>query len=128
MKLLLDTHVLLWFHASDPRLSKRAFDLMEAKENECWYSLVSLWEIAIKFNLGKLKLTDDLPSTFKAMEASNLNRLSLTSAHVLDVADLPLHHRDPFDRMLIAQAKHEGMHLLTADPHFAAYGVPVIAA
>jgi PIN domain nuclease of toxin-antitoxin system len=128
MKLLLDTHVLLWFHAADKRLSQQTLSLVTSKENECWYSIVSLWEIAIKHGLGKLKLADDLPGTFKAMDASNLNRLSLTSAHVLDVADLPLHHRDPFDRMLIAQAKHEGMHLLTVDPHFAAYGVPVIAA
>ncbi len=126
MKVLLDTHVLLWFHASDPRLSRNVLATIEAKENECWYSLVSLWEIAIKYNLGKLKLADDLPSTFRAMGGSNLNRLSLTSDQVLEVAALPLHHRDPFDRMLIAQAKHEGMHLLTADPHFGAYDVQLI--
>jgi len=100
--------------------------VIKDKENECWYSLVSFWEIAIKYSLGKLKLAADLPNTFKAMDSSNLNRLSLTNGHVLDVASLPFHHRDPFDRMLIAQAKREGMHLLTADQHFGAYDVPVI--
>ena len=126
MKLLLDTHVLLWFHAADPRLSPKVSSMIQAKENESWFSIVSLWEIAIKYRLGKLKLADELEQTFKAMEGSNLDQLLLVNDHVLGVADLPLHHRDPFDRMLIAQAKHEGMHLLTADPHFAAYDVPVI--
>lgn len=100
---------------------------MEAKENECYYSIISLWEISIKHALGKLKLADDLSTTFRTMDRSNLNLLTLQQSHILALAALPLHHRDPFDRMLIAQAQHEGMHLLTADPHFAAYGVPVIA-
>ncbi|MEO8734172.1 MAG: type II toxin-antitoxin system VapC family toxin [Flavobacteriales bacterium] len=128
MRILLDTHALLWFHALDNRLSKNAIALIEAKENECYYSIISLWEIGIKHSLGKLKLVDGLAGTFQAMERSHLHHLSFEQRHILQLATMPLHHRDPFDRMLIAQAKAEDMHLLTADPHFAAYDVQLIKA
>ena len=128
MRVLLDTHVLLWFHALDARLSKKTLAVIEGKENECSYSIISLWEIGIKHSLGKLKLVDGLAGTFQAMERSHLHLMGFEQRHILELATLPLHHRDPFDRMLIAQAKTEGMHLLTADPHFTAYDVQLIKA
>ncbi|HNE81296.1 MAG TPA: type II toxin-antitoxin system VapC family toxin [Flavobacteriales bacterium] len=87
-----------------------------------------MWEIAIKHALGKLELLDGLEASFWAMERSNLRLLELEQGHVPHLAGLPLHHRDPFDRMLIAQAKHEGMSILTVDPAFNAYGVPLLSA
>lgn len=85
-----------------------------------------MWEIAIKHGLGKLELLDGLEGSFKAMERSNLRMLDLTREHVLTLASLPAHHGDPFDRILIAQAKHEGMSVLTGDKEFGAYGVPLM--
>lgn len=126
MKVLIDTHALLWFHTQDARLSEKTRTAIESGEHECWYSIISLWEIAIKHGLGKLELFDGLDASFKAMERSNLRLLDLTREHVLTLATLPAHHRDPFDRILIAQAKHEGMSVLTGDKEFGAYGVPLM--
>lgn len=126
MKVLIDTHVLLWFHTQDAGLSDTTRTAIESGEHECWYSIISLWEIAIKHSLGKLELFDGLEATFKAMERSNLRMLELTREHVLTLATLPTHHRDPFDRILIAQAKHEGMSVLTGDKEFAKYGVSLM--
>lgn len=126
MKVLIDTHALLWFHTQDARLSDKTRTAIESGEHECWYSIISLWEIAVKHALGKLDLFDGLEASFKAMERSNLRLLDLTREHVLTLATLPAHHRDPFDRILIAQAKHEGMNVLTGDKELGAYGVPLM--
>ena len=126
MKLLVDTHVFLWFILDDPRIAPTARPLLVSSEHERFVSLASVWEAAIKHGLGKLQLTGGLPGFLRDIEKANFEILDITPRHILELATLPLHHRDPFDRMLIAQAKHEGMHLLTVDPHFGAYDVQLI--
>lgn len=127
MSVLLDTHVLLWFQSLDKRLSREVRERIETADEDFYISHVTFWEIAIKTSIGKLTLDRDLASTYRLAHEAGFLVLPLREEHFLAASSLPLHHRDPFDRMLIAQAKHEGMHLITADPHFAAYGVPVIA-
>jgi len=128
MSVLLDTHVLLWFQSLDKRLPAKLRKRIEGADEDFYISHVSFWEIAIKTSIGKLSLDRDLATTYRLVHEAGFLVLPLREEHFLAASSLPLHHRDPFDRMLIAQAKHEGMHLLTADPHFAAYGVPVIKA
>ncbi|MBS1936516.1 MAG: type II toxin-antitoxin system VapC family toxin [Bacteroidetes bacterium] len=128
MRILLDTHVLLWFHTRDPRLSARSRSNIESGRHDCRYSIVSLWEITIKHALGKLELVDGLEASFAAMERANLAPLQLDPSHLLALSLLPHHHRDPFDRMLVAQAISEGMHLMTSDPQLRAYEVPLLHA
>lgn len=128
MRILLDTHVLLWFHMRDPQLSATSRTLIESGRHDCRYSIVSLWEITIKHALGKLELKDGLEASFDAMERANLIALQLDRGHLSALAQLPHHHRDPFDRLLVAQAISEGMHLMTNDLHLRAYNVPLLQA
>jgi PIN domain nuclease of toxin-antitoxin system len=127
MSVLLDTHVLLWFQSLDKRLSRQVRERIETADEVFCISHVTFWEIAIKNSIGKLTLDRDLTTTFRLIHEAGFLILPLREEHFLAASSLPLHHRDPFDRMLVAQAQHEGMHLITADPHFAAYEVPVIA-
>ena len=126
MTVLLDTHYLIWSLSADRRLSGRALDLLSDPQQDVVVSIVSLWEIAIKSSLGKLDLDGGVDGVLARLPEMGFGMLGIRNEHVAAVAKLPLHHRDPFDRMLIAQAKHEGMHLLTVDPHFGAYDVPLI--
>lgn len=128
MNVLLDTHILLWFQGMDKRLSKERREEIEYGEHDYFVSHVSFWEIAIKVSINKLVLDRDLQATFSLVKEAGFEVLNLMDDHFLEVSMLPLHHRDPFDRMLIAQAKAEGMQLLTADPHFALYDVPLVKA
>jgi len=128
MSVFLDTHVLLWFQSLDRRLTPSIRDRIERSPEAHFVSHVSFWEIAIKSSIGKLKLDQDLATTYKFISGAGFLTLPIKEEHFLEAAALPFHHRDPFDRMLIAQAKHEGMQLLTADPHFRAYDVPLIGA
>ena len=122
-RLLLDTHALLWFVANEAALSPSARSVIESGD-EVFISVASAWEIAIKVHLGKLSL--DAPSTEsffeEQMRANNFTYLPIAPAHVFRAAALPLHHRDPFDRLLIAQALAEGLSLVTRE-NFAAYGI-----
>ncbi|MFH1529279.1 MAG: type II toxin-antitoxin system VapC family toxin [Pseudomonadota bacterium] len=129
MRLLLDTHAFLWWFAGEDRLSADVVRLMEAPETFLVLSAASSWEIAIKFRLGKLTLPEP-PESFVAtrMVREGIEGLPVQHSHALSVSSLPMHHRDPFDRMLIAQAMVEGLPILTADPAFAAYDVEVIPA
>jgi PIN domain nuclease of toxin-antitoxin system len=123
VKLLLDTNVLIWGLDAPERLSAKAVAAIRSASSVV--SIVSHWEIAIKRSIGRL------PSTFGVVEwqqAAGLDLLPVRLEHVSRVADLPLHHRDPFDRMLIAQALVEGFTLVTSDRMFDRYGVPTIAA
>ena len=120
MKLLLDTHILLWWLADDRRLSADHRALIADASNLVLISAVTVAEIAIKASLGKLDAPDDLLPT---LEAGGFDELTFESRHAEVLRKLPWHHRDPFDRMLIAQAIVEQLTVVTADPHFAAYGV-----
>lgn len=127
MRLLVDTHVFLWFILDDPRIQTTARPLLVSPDHERFISIASVWEVAIKHGLGKLQLTGGMPKFMQDIEQANFAILDILPGHIMELATLPLHHRDPFDRMLIAQAKCEGMQLLTADPQFEGYDVALIA-
>jgi PIN domain nuclease of toxin-antitoxin system len=119
MRLLIDTRLLLWWLAASPVLPIRARDLISDPENAVFVSAVSLWEIRLKQSLDKLRMPRDFR---ERLESEPFEALPLTGAHTEGIVDLQGHHRDPFDRMLIAQAKAEGMFLLTSDAVVARYG------
>lgn len=127
MKLLIDTHVFLWLNSAPEKLSNTVRNLCEQGTDRFYLSLVTPWEMQIKRQLGKLidtPVTDSIVRT--NLEQNNIDLLPITLAHIEELAALPHHHRDPFDRMLIAQARSEGMTLVSADQSFAAYEVPVL--
>lgn len=127
MRLLADTHAMLWWLRDDRRLSKRARALLEDGANELLWSIASSWEIAVKLGTGKLELDRPLHRLFAdIVSEQGAVVLPIGHEHCSRLADLPLHHRDPFDRMLIAQAQHEGVPILTADPKLAVYDVQVL--
>lgn len=127
MTLLLDTHTLLWFLTNDSSLSARARSAIEDAANVTHVSAASLWEVAIKSALGKLKLPAPYADIFpRQLETNGFGMLPITPAHCAALLTLPFHHRDPFDRMLLAQAKAEALTLVTDDGQFAAYGVPLL--
>ena len=127
MKLLLDTSALLWSLAEKYKLNTRATELLSSKASELYLSSATAWEIAIKYALGALKLHAPpdvlIPQVLLEM---NLRALDITAVHAVEAGRLPPYHRDPFDRMLIAQARSEGMVLLTADRIFQKYKVELI--
>jgi PIN domain nuclease of toxin-antitoxin system len=125
MNLLLDTHPLLWWLGNDPTLSKEARAAIRDSKNTVFVSAVTVWEIIIKKALGKLETPDNLE---EALELNNFQPLPVTIQHALAVGDLPLIHRDPFDRMLVAQAKLENLTLVTRDENLKKYGVPFMLA
>jgi len=124
VKYLLDSHVFLWGVAAPAKLNKQALTLLSSKGTELYLSPATSWEIAIKFALGALALSKP-PSQFvpAGMQALALRSLEITHVHALYAGELPRHHNDPFDRMLIAQARSETMVLLTADTAFRKYDV-----
>lgn len=124
MKILLDTNALLWLLSDDTRLVRPARQKIENAQ-EIVVSEASLWEISIKISIGKLK---PVPKLFSTINDLGFRRISLEDEHLLRYEKLPLLHRDPFDRMLVAQAKAEGLALLTSDIFLKNYGVRVINA
>lgn len=122
MRILLDTHLLLCWLAASPPLSTQARDMIRDPENTVFVSAVSLWEIWLKQSLGKLRLPSDFT---ERLAAESFESLPLMASHPRQVALLPWHHRDPFDRMLVAQAQVEKLVLLTADEALTAYGAVV---
>jgi PIN domain nuclease of toxin-antitoxin system len=121
MKLLLDTHLLLWAAARPDRLSATALELIEDPGNEPMFSAASVWEIVIKFALARPDFDADPRLLRRELLDNGYNELTVTSAHVLAVLTLPALHKDPFDRLLIAQSLAEGVILLTSDPIMARY-------
>ncbi len=124
MRVVLDTHAFLWFVGDEPRLSENARALIEDRATNPFLSIASVWEMAIKVGLGKL--TPHVPFPMLISEQLNENGIALldiTVDHALHVAQLPYHHRDPFDRMLIAQAITEGLPIISADSVFDTYSV-----
>lgn len=127
MKLLLDTQSWLWWFAQPERLSEEAITNIADETNELWFSVASVWEIGIKVAIGKLPLPEP-PDRYISSRMGQLGvrSLEITATHALQAAALPLHHRDPFDRMLIAQAQIEEMTLVSADSMFSQYDVSIL--
>ena len=119
--------MLLWLLEDNPRLSSRARQLIDDKENELCFSSISIAEIAIKHRKNPLLMPPTPDEVRRFAIASDIGELNFTSGHAIALADLPLYHRDPFDRMLLAQAKGFGMKILSHDDRFPAYGDFVIA-
>ena len=124
MKVLLDTHALLWLITEDDRLSKTARQTFLDSENRLFFSAASFWEICIKMSIGKLSLESEWHQTIKREMAVNaIQWLSIEMPHCVEVTKLPFHHRDPFDRLLVAQALVEDMQLLSRDNRLSAYAI-----
>lgn len=115
MKLLLDTHILVWSLTKDRRLNRPIIYSIESLENSCYVSIASLWEIGIKYSLGKIELKVSLDDFFELISKTGFEILPISPEHILQVSTLPLHHRDPFDRLIIAQAIHDKLVLITRD-------------
>lgn len=124
MNLLLDTHTFLWFIAGDAILSKAARSAIEDEGNNLYLSVASLWEIAIKVSIDKLMLSEPFEALIPEQLAENgIELLDISVEHTALIASMPFHHRDPFDRLIAAQAHVEQMTLVSADDAFDAYGV-----
>jgi PIN domain nuclease of toxin-antitoxin system len=128
MRLLLDTHAFLWAISDDPRLGSMSRELVAERAEAVTFSLVSLWEIAIKHSLGRGDMPISAGQALAWMEASRFEPLTVAAKHILTLEQLPQHHRDPFDRLLVAQAISESLTLLSADSQFHAYGCPLVDA
>jgi PIN domain nuclease of toxin-antitoxin system len=127
MKALLDTHTFLWWVTDDAALSPRVRQIISDGDNELFFSAASGWEIAIKVQLGRLKLPDNLERFIPEQLSINaIESLPIQLSHALHVYTLPDYHRDPFDRILVAQSQLENLPILTADPQIAQYSVEVI--
>ncbi|MCL5044218.1 MAG: type II toxin-antitoxin system VapC family toxin [Deltaproteobacteria bacterium] len=128
MKVLLDTHAFLWWIADDPQLSPRARRILGASANEVYFSAASGWEIAIKARLGRLSVAGADVESFVAQQvaANGFQVLPINLAHALKTYSLPDHHKDPFDRLLVAQAATEELALVSADRQLAAYKVRIV--
>ncbi len=126
MRYLLDTHVWLWLMTARSRLASDVLETLSDPETSMFLSAASAWEIAIKHRLGKLPLPEPAERYVPdRLARSGTLALPITHAHALGVTSLPLHHGDPFDRLLVAQAQLESLELLTADEAFAPYDVPI---
>lgn len=125
MKILLDTHTFLWGLSDETRLSEHVRRLLPSAES--WLSVASLWEILIKSQSGKLRLPQPVgPYVMLKLKFNGVKLLPVTAEHVLRIESLPMHHRDPFDRMLIAQSLEEELPLVTSDAIFQRYGMNLI--
>ena len=124
MNLLIDTHALIWFAEDSPGLSKAARAAIADKSDHAFCSVASIWEIAIKLSLGKLRMSLRLEGGFdRLLEKNGLHILPVEYRHAARVAALPWHHRDPFDRLLVAQAMVEGMTVISHDAQLDAYAI-----
>jgi len=124
---LLDTHVLLWWLQADPRLSEAATKAIAESTTDAFVSVVSIWEIAIKAGLGRLEMPDDLEAFFdRHLSINGFAVLPIQLRHAAAVRNLPNHHRDPFDRLLVAQVQAEDLRLISSDEQLDAYEIDVL--
>ena len=127
MRLLLDTHAFLWWVEGRPAVGRRALAAVSNPDNEVLFSIASCWELAIKISLGKLRLTQSLDRFIpEQLSLNGFSLLDVALSHVVRVADLSFHHRDPFDRLLAAQALEEELAIVSSDRVFRKYGVTLI--
>lgn len=126
MRLLIDTHILIWFLEGNTLLSKSHRQTIADPNNNVFVSIVSLWEMAIKISVGKLSLANPLADVFKQIKLENIEILPIAPEHILQVSVLPFHHRDPFDRLIISQAQIENLFVITNDTIFGDYGISIL--
>ena len=126
MKILVDTHALLWFASGAAQLSTRAKEILLADDTTRYVSMACWWEISIKHSLKKLHLRDGFSAYYDQCLEEGFQTFGIEPHHLQEVNGLPFHHRDPFDRLLIAQAIHEGLPIVTKDELFRSYDVEII--
>ena len=126
MLYLLDAHAVIWYLEDSPKMSPKARDIIDADENDIAISTTSLWEISIKINLGKLKLTVSFNEFLDNVRSSNFDILPIEDEHLKMLSDLPYLHKDPFDRLLIATAMSKNITLITIDENIQKYDVPYL--
>ncbi|RYU85877.1 type II toxin-antitoxin system VapC family toxin [Mucilaginibacter terrigena] len=126
MKILLDAHTLIWFTEGDAKLSFNAKTEIAKDENQRFISIASLWEIVIKTSIGKLELNQSIIDVKTVLDVNNISLLGINFNHLSILLNLPQHHKDPFDRLIISQAISENLTIISSDQHFSAYPVPVI--
>ena len=126
MRLLIDTHVLIWFLEGNKSLSKPHRQIISDSQNDVLVSIASLWEIAVKISLGKLTLAKPLADVIKQIAVENIEVLPILPKHTLQVSTLPFHHRDPFDRIIVAQLQVENLPIVTNDIEFSHYGIKLL--
>lgn len=126
MLLLLDTHILIWFLEGNKLLSKSRRQIISNPQNDVFVSIASLWETAIKISIGKLTLKQPLADVIKQIIVQDIEILPIMPEHTLQVSILPFHHRDPFDRLIIAQAQIENLMIISNDSNFGSYGVKLL--
>lgn len=121
MNLLLDTHALIWFLNGDETLSDKAREAIEREGNQNFISIASIWEIAIKLSLGKIEIENGFNNFLKLIESNGFEILPISFPHLMILSELDFLHRDPFDRLIIAQAISEEMNIITKDEHICNY-------
>ena len=126
MNLLLDTHAFLWFIGGDKQLPEKSVELIKNPENNCFISIASLWEIAIKYSLGKIELKNGFEELYKIIQFSAIEILPISFDHLKQLAKLDFHHRDPFDRIIISQAISEKLTVISKDENFGKYEVRIL--
>ena len=126
MAYLADTHVLLWASEEPENLSKKARKALEDGTRPVWFSIASVWEVAVKIRLKNLKLDGSVTEWVRALQNHGFQLLPIQPSHTETVSVLPLHHRDPFDRLLIAQAMGEDLEVITSDRAFKRYSINVV--
>lgn len=126
MRILIDTHILIWLLNGDLQLSLDRREKLVDPTNHVFISIASFWEIAIKSSRGKLSLAKSIETVFAEIDRSSITILAIEPEHTLLISRLPFHHKDPFDRMIIAQAIELGIPLMSTDRNFSAYGVELL--
>lgn len=122
-QLLLDTHIFIWYSTDDPKLGSALSNHLENPDNALFLSIASLWEIAIKLNIGKLTLGCPFPELFTFCDGADITLLPIIQSDLESYLGLPLHHRDPFDRLIITQAVNRSLTVVSRDTMFATYSV-----
>jgi PIN domain nuclease of toxin-antitoxin system len=123
---LIDTHILIWFPEGNNLLSSQHQKILSNSRNEVFVSIASLWEMAIKISLGKLTLSKSLSDIIEQLSVENIEISPILPKHILEILTLPFHHRDPFDRIIIAQSQVENLNLMSNDGEFVKYGIKLL--
>ncbi len=126
MKYLIDTQILIWLFISPNKIPSNIQNLLKNLDNEIYVSKVSIWEIAIKVSIGKLIIPFEIKKLIFEIKGMNIKILNIKNQHLIKVTDLPFHHKDPFDRLIISQAFIERMTIISSDNHFSKYDVKVL--